>query len=200
MSQQRQQRPSQDQPPSPSPSEAPASSDASAKGSAPASPTDGAGVFIGDAGPAFDPGSAPAAEPAPAPPLIEAPGWEEDTVRSILTAQGAVVHTLAGVAEDDWLYLEHELGAIAPPLTRILNRYDALRAAAGTGDEMALLIGLSGYVSRSYMTRRAELAVAADLEPEPITGVRAPAGTSGDQDPVQRAARGEDPAWNTEAR
>jgi hypothetical protein len=174
--------PSQSPPESPPPSQndGAASSDDSAKGSARARSTDAtaAGVFVGDPGPAFDPkAAAEAPAVAPAPGLAELPVWEEDTVRSVLTAKGAVLHAAVGVAEDDWLYLEHELDSIAPPLTRILNRYDVTRAAAEGGDALAVMIGLGGYAGRSYMTRRAELAAAEDVEPEPVTGVRAPEGT-----------------------
>jgi hypothetical protein len=78
------------------------------------------------------------------------------------------------MAEADSIYTRDELRAIAPPLTRILNRYDATRAAAATGDELALLIGLTGYVGRSIEERRRALrALAAeqpdDLDFEPVT-------------------------------
>jgi hypothetical protein len=180
--------------PSPTPPDAPADSSTA---SAPASSTSrrAAGLFIGDPGPAFDSKQAaaePAPEPAPAPELgVVEVGWEEDTVRSLLSAEGQVVHTLAGVDDDDWLWLQHELDAIAPPLTRILNRYPALRAAAEAGDGMAVMIAMGGHVTRSYMTRRAELvAAAAEAPAEPVTGVRAPEGTG--PPPPQ-----EMPAWQT---
>jgi hypothetical protein len=185
--------------PSPTPSPDPDAAAASSPASAPASSTSRrpralAGGLVGDPGPAFDgkaAGDAPPLAAAPAEPLI-ALEWDEGTVRSILTAQGAVVHGLVGVADDDWIYLQHELEAIAPPLTRVLNRYDALRAAAGTGDELALMIGLGGYVSRSWMTRKAELALREEEEPEPVTGVRAPDGTG----PPDAALGGPD-QWQT---
>jgi hypothetical protein len=155
-----------------------------------------AGLFIGDPGPAFDADQA-AREPAPElaagePPLVAdaLPAWEEDAVRSILTAQGNLVHGVAGVAEDDWIYLQHELDAIAPPLTRILNRVPALRAAAEAGDGIAVMIGLGGYTVRSYTARRAELqAQAQEQLPEPVTGVAAPPGTGPEPQEV--------PTWQT---
>jgi hypothetical protein len=144
----------------------------SSKGSAASSP------FVADAG-AFDP-DAPAAEPSPAaggaelhalPTLL--PEWEEQSVRSVLTAKGAALHTLIAVDKesDEWRYTETDLNAIAPPLTRILNRYDATRAAAGTADEIALIVGLSGYVGRSVRTRREDAARLTAAEPEPVSGV-----------------------------
>lgn len=146
----------------------------------------GPSPLISDAG-SFDPDRVEAraqaqAEAPPEPGQLHAlpeplPEWEEETVRSILNAQGGALHALAGVSEDDWVYTQTELAAIAPPLTRILNRYDATRAAAGTGDELALLIGMSGYVGRSIAERRRVLAALADQEPEPVTGVRAEPGT-----------------------
>jgi len=158
-------------------------------------------VFVGDPGPAFDHEQA-AAQPAPelAPQVAVLDQlWEEDTVRSILRAEGAAVHTLVGVTDDDWVWLEHELDAIAPPLTRILNRYPATRAAAGAGDEAAVVIALGGHATRSYIARKAELAARmAEQQPEPVTGVHAPPGTGPDQDPAAAAAAGVVPGgWTT---
>lgn len=135
-----------------------------------------ASPFVEDPGQSFDPEGAPpigAPEDAGELALEPAPEWEQSTVRTILTSQGMVLHDAIGVGDEDWAYTAAELGAIAPPLTNILNRYDATRAAAGTGDELALMIGLGGYVTRSYMERRDVLASIEDEEPEPITGVPA---------------------------
>jgi len=103
--------------------------------------------------------------PAPAPeatvPLIEE--WSEETVRSNLVAQGALLHTFLAVdsESDEWVYLEHELDAIAPPLTRIFNRYPQLRAVAPYGDLPALTVGLASYTKRSLEQRAADKAAAA---------------------------------------
>lgn len=140
-----------------------ASSAASSTASRTASP------LVGDAGPAFDPSSAQAPEPqAELHALPELEGWEQDVVEGLLTAQGSAAHALAGIGEQDWVYTEHDLAAIAPPLTRILNRYPATRAAAGTGDELAVMIGLGGYVTRSYVERRSVLMARAMEEEVPI--------------------------------
>jgi hypothetical protein len=142
--------------------------------------------FVGDAGPPHDPGKAapaPEAEPAgelhalPEPTLI----WEEDRVRQILTAQGAALHAFAGVGEQDWLYTETDLLAITAPLTSILNRYPTTRAAAGAGDELALAIGLGGYVGRSWQERKAALDELAEEEEVPISGRAAPPGSAPDE-------------------
>jgi hypothetical protein len=156
-----------DDSPSPSPSGAAAGS---STGSSAGSP------FIAEPG-GFDPDAA-AAEPPPAaganvyalpePP----PEWEREQVEAILTAKGAVLHTVLAVdkSSDEWRYTDTDLRAIAPPLTRILNRYDATRAAAGTGDEIAVMIGLTGYVGRSWRERREALADLAERPPEPVSG------------------------------
>lgn len=196
--------PAEDPSPSPTPSrgdDAPAAGSSKGSGSAPTSRA-AAGVFIADPGPAFDAAQAardPEPELAPGGPLVAdlLPAWEEDAVRSILTAQGQLVHGVAGVADDDWIYLQHELDAIAPPLTRILNRVPALRAAAEAGDGIAVMIGLGGYSVRSYTARRAELqARAAEELPQPVTGVPAPEGTGPQDDPDHLAAQGVG-SWQT---
>jgi hypothetical protein len=175
--------PDQPSPPSPPPSPSPQAPGSSRASSA-------ASSLVGDPGPAFVAGEGDGlqGEPADAPTLHALPElppeWEVDTLRQILTAKGSLIHSIAGVGEQDWHYTEADLQAIAPPLARILNRYPVTRAAAGTGDEIALTIGLGGYVSRSYRERRAVLAAEAEQEPVPITGQPAPPGTGpGDQEP-----------------
>jgi hypothetical protein len=90
-------------------------------------------------------------------------------VRALLTAQGVLVHGALAVdkASTEWKYTEADLGAIAPPLTRILNRYEPTRAAAGAGDELALGVGLLGYAARSISERRRALAELAEPDHEP---------------------------------
>lgn len=95
-----------------------------------------------------------------------------------------MLHALAGKGDDDWLYTQAELRAIAPPLARILNRYPVTAAAAGSGDELAVLIGFGGYAMRSIQVRReaiaAERAEAGDVEPElgaPVFSTEPPAAT-----------------------
>jgi hypothetical protein len=147
--------------------------------SADSSTASSAASFISDPGPDFEPGNEREGFEAPEPgsslhalPSPE-PGWEEDTVRSILTAKGGAIHAVAGVAEEDWLYTEADLAAIAPPLTRILNRYPVTQAAAGTGDELAVVIGLSGYTMRSWAERKAEIEALAEQPEVPVSGLAA---------------------------
>jgi hypothetical protein len=99
------------------------------------------------------------------------PEVSEETVRALLTAQGALVHGLVAIdkASDEWVWLEAELAAIVPPLTRIVNRYDALRQLAEMGDPLAVLLALGGYGKRSLQTRAADataLAAAFELDLE----------------------------------
>jgi hypothetical protein len=152
------------QPQSPSPS-SPAAASSPASGTASRSEPPG---FIGDAGPQFDPERA-AAEPSPAAPAPEpAPliEWEEDTIRALLTLKGRALHAGIGVADDDWRYTELDLAAIAPPLTRIANRYEPVQRLAKHADPLILLFALGGYGVRSLEERAAVLRA---LEPEADT-------------------------------
>lgn len=154
-------------------------------------------TFVADPGAPFDPeaaGEPPELEREPSPGELHAlpglEGWEQDAIEGVLTGQGALLHAIAGVGEQDWLYTEADLAAIAPPLTRILNRYPATRAAAGTGDELALMFGLGAYTTRSWAERRAVLAELEAEEPVPLTGDR-PA------DPQPSPAGPDDGSWRT---
>lgn len=146
--------------------------------------------FIADPGPEFDPQQAgqDANDRDADRVLSVAPGgetgieveWDPAVVKSMLQAQGAAVHAVAGKAEEDWVYTRQELSAIAPPLTRILNRYDATRVAAATGDELALLLGLTGHTMRSLQERKAAL----DLIKEAEEDAQAKEAQFGPQPPI----------------
>lgn len=98
---------------------------------------------------------------APAPGELRTPPpdveWTQRQVRSLLEVQGRATHAVVGVGEQDWLHTEADLAAIAPPLTRILNRYPATAAAAAIGDEALLIAGVGGYAMRSWLERKQEL-------------------------------------------
>ncbi len=139
-----------------------------------------ASEFLEDPGPAFDPDQAPEA-----PELEEEgevlraeDGWKEDTIKDLLLTQGNVTNYLLRLGDDDdtWKQTEEDLRAISRPLTRILNRYDATRAAAAAGDEIALGAAITAYGTRNYARRRRILAAIAAQEPAPITGVPADEG------------------------
>lgn len=99
--------------------------------------------------------------------------------------QGNVTHAIFKVGPDDketWKQTEEDLHAIAPPMTRLLNRYDVTRAAAAAGDEIALVAALTAYSARNYTRRRRLLAAIAAQGPQPITGVEAEPGTGPEDD------------------
>lgn len=114
--------------------------------------------FLSDSGPEFTPGEEAPPQPEPeAPaepefePVIE---WNPEVIEHLLKMKGQALHGAFGVAEADWLYTSADLEAIAPPLTRIANRYDAVRRLAKHADPLAVLVGLSGYSRRSLRERR----------------------------------------------
>lgn len=193
--------------PSPTPSSSTTTRSTSSNGAASsAASRQGSSPFVGNPGPAFDPKRA---ADAPAPVLEPAVDvrpldieWEEQTVRSILTAKGRLLHTAVGVAERDWEYTDADLAAIAPPMTRILNRYEPTRAAAAAGDELAVGIGFTGYFLRSWSERRAAIAARDAGEPEPLTDVYIPtaaerAAAAGGPDDVAPAAEQGGVQWKT---
>jgi hypothetical protein len=155
-------------PKDPSASPSPSPSPAAAADSSPGSSTASDAGLVADAGPVFDPNEVD--DDRTAPPELDEPNspawtpddlWDEQRVRSVLQAKGLVLHGLLAVdpSSDEWSYTDDDLSAIAPPLTRILNRYDATRAAAAAGDELAVAVGFGGYAIRSYGQRKAALAM-----------------------------------------
>ena len=162
--------------PSPSPSDPPSPSPSPSQ-SGPGSSTDSSAEFLADPGPAFDPKQAPEApvlEPEDEP--LVADGWQEETIKSLLVTQGNVTHMVFNAGPEDtdtWKHTQDDLRAIAPPLTRILNRYDASRAAAAAGDEIALIAGLAAYGGRNYTKRRRLIAHQNADGPQPLSGVAA---------------------------
>ena len=100
-------------------------------------------------------------EQALPPPELTPEGFDfvdEETIRSALQAQGALLHGAVAVdkASDEWVWLQAELDAIAPPLTRICNRYPAAaRVVAMVGDPAAVVVTTGGYARRSLAERAA---------------------------------------------
>lgn len=145
--------------------------------SSPASATDSprSEGFIADAGPAFDAERAaqePGPEPLEAEAQLDLEGWEEEVVESLLGVKGRMLHTAVGVAEQDWIYTELDLAAIAPPLTRILNRYPAVRAYAAYGDPIVLITATAAYATRSLGERRQVLAALEAQQTEQVIAPR----------------------------
>lgn len=158
----------------------------SVEGSSPVSSTGSSDAesiagLAGDPGPTFDPSYQPEdqvsdehriAQVQPTQDGLQLE-WDPKVIRDLLQAQGSTVHSLVGKTEEDWIYTKTELDAIAGPLTRILNRYDATRAAAATGDELALLLAFVGYLWRSAQetkaaSKQAKEAEQGELDPDQL--------------------------------
>lgn len=98
------------------------------------------------------------------------PGWERDTIETFLRGTGAGVHMLIGQTEKDWLLTEEDLKRIAPPLTRICNRWEPALRASPYADPFLVGHGLFLYGWRSVLeVKRAQ----ADEEREQEEGERA---------------------------
>lgn len=155
-----------EQNPSPPQRQPKESEEASSTASAPASGSDFG--FVEDTGPAFDPDAAP--QEPPTPPPAEEPAlaiqWEEDAIGGLLATKGRLLHAVIGVSEEDWLYTELDLAAIAPPLTRIFNRYEPIARYAAFGDPILVASAMGAYAARSALERRYALADAAPAPTE----------------------------------
>lgn len=81
--------------------------------------------------------------------------WEVEATGQILKGVGLTLHELLGAGETDWKMSEGDLERIAPPLTRILNRYERTRAMADFSDPMLLGYGVFRYAARSTLQMRA---------------------------------------------
>jgi hypothetical protein len=94
----------------------------------------------------------------------------EAQVRELLIAQGALVHGFLAIEKgsEEWVWLQAELDAIVPPLTRIVNRYDFLRRAAEHADPLPIGMALFSYTQRSLAERgRTQAEHVASEEAEP---------------------------------
>jgi hypothetical protein len=132
----------------------------SSRASSASSATSSADPFQGHRGPGFDPESAPepgAPGAGPEPPPIPLPELEVETVRDLLLTAGDGAHAIFGVGEFDWAMTQRDLERIAPPLTRIVNRYPGVARLASHSDEAAVAIGSGLYAWRSMLERRAVL-------------------------------------------
>jgi hypothetical protein len=158
--------------------------------------------FVTDPGPAFDPEAGPAEPELETIDRLEDLGWEEATIREALSTQGELLHELARwrlaldeeEAEDVWMHTDRDLRAIAPPLTRILNRYDVTRAAAVAGDEALLAAGIARYGARNVIKTRRLLAMQrARVQEVPSSGRAAEPGTGPEHDEDWQRVHDNDP-------
>ena len=88
-------------------------------------------------------------EPAQEPTVL--PGWEQEQIEAFLRGTGAGVHMLAGKAESDWLMTAEDLARIAPPLTRICNRYEPTLRLSPIADPLLVAHGMALYGWRSAL-------------------------------------------------
>lgn len=113
--------------------------------------------YVAGAGPGFDPSQPPPIadsdeqrEERGAAFLAE---WEEQQVSDWLKNAGDLAHAGFGIGDYDWVMTQRDLERIAPPLTRILNRYEPTRAVAEYSDPAAVAIGFGLYGWRSALER-----------------------------------------------
>lgn len=89
-------------------------------------------------------------------PVVLEQDWIEESVGEHLVMVGEGLHMMLGGAHDEsWKMSEDDLRRIAPPLTRILNRYDPTRAASAASDPILLTWGTGLYAYRSVLQERA---------------------------------------------
>jgi hypothetical protein len=134
--------------------------------------------LVGDPGPVFDPDLVADQDELDLdlePDGLLEDGWQEQQIKELLTAQGSATNYLLRLHDEDetWKHTKEDLTAIAGPLTRILNRYDATRAAAAAGDELALVVAVSNYGIRNYTQRARLIRRYREIE-EPISGIPEP--------------------------
>lgn len=152
---------------------APDDSRASSRGSWAA----GSNPFVGNAGPRFDPEQAQEAGPVPLHVLDVA--WEPGRIKTMVRAQGLLTHDLVGVGQQDWLWKDHELEALAEPMANTLNKIPATRAAAAVSDELTVGAVMFEYAARSIRERRQVLGARKAREQakqprvRPVTGYNA---------------------------
>lgn len=97
---------------------------------------------------------APAFEEPPPVPLE----WNPEKAETVLRGLGLLFHQLDPLGssphgDDLWKMTEDDLRAIAPPASRIANRYSTARAVAGYSDEAGVLLGSAPYVKRNLAQR-----------------------------------------------
>lgn len=111
-------------------------------------------------------------QPPPPPPpgqeieLSAFPGWEQATVEQFLEGAGHGLHMLIGVSEQDWQMTRTDLDRIAPPLTRILNRWEPAVRASPYADPILVAYGFGLYGWRSALQRQRALRDMARAEQE----------------------------------
>lgn len=79
------------------------------------------------------------------------PGWELDQIEIFLKGIGAGVHELIGQTERDWLMTKADLERMAPPLTRIANRWEPAVRLSPLADPILFTYGGALYTWRNAL-------------------------------------------------
>lgn len=150
----------------------------------PPPPAADSGADSSTSSPYVEPGGGPGFDPGQAPPDVPLPDdagagfaeeWKDEQVSDWLKNAGALAHASFGVGEHDWEMTAKDLERIAPPATRILNRYEPTRAIAKLSDPAAVAMGFGLYGWRSALERIAVLEQQARQEGGAIAPTPAPA-------------------------
>jgi hypothetical protein len=116
--------------------------------------------YVEEAGPGvLDLSEAPTEEHVPAADVVMEPPqlWEQETIETFLRGLGVGLHMIAGAGEKDWLMTQADLERIAPPLTRISNRYEPVLRLSPYADPLLVAHGFALYGWRSTLERKRAL-------------------------------------------
>lgn len=101
-------------------------------------------------------------------PVPVLPGWEVETIQTFLQGTGAGIHMLIGQTDNDWLMTRKDLERIAPPLTRICNRWEPALRLSPIADPLLVAHGFALYGWRSALeAKRAQRDQEAEAEAGP---------------------------------
>lgn len=82
------------------------------------------------------------------------PGWEQESVEAFLKGAGLSVHMVLGQSENDWKMTAADLERIAPPLTRIANRWEPAVRLSPYADPILVAHGFWLWGWRSALERQ----------------------------------------------
>lgn len=89
-------------------------------------------------------------------PTVAAPEVDESVIRTMLKSLSNVASFTIGndEIENHWRFTDREIDDISPPLTRMINRRPAARAAVVRGDEASVALVLASYTGRNLTLSR----------------------------------------------
>ena len=82
----------------------------------------------------------------------ELPGWDEEHIEQMLKGMGAGIHLLLGQNEREWLMTKEDLERMAPPATRIANRWEPSLRLSPYADPVMFTYGAVLYTWRNALT------------------------------------------------